>query len=62
LTIKSHASCAKHGPEKWSPVSRLREAWQMLCVRVEASAGVGRSEKIVLKQKAKAKYRINVSL
>jgi hypothetical protein len=32
----------------WAPVSRLREALARLVVRLDASAGEGRSEKIML--------------
>jgi hypothetical protein len=35
-------------PEKWTPVSRLREAWAMLIDWPDASAGEGRSEEIML--------------
>jgi hypothetical protein len=49
----------EHDPEKWIPVSRLREAQARFVVSFDASAGEGRSEKIMLKQKAKAKCRIN---
>jgi len=48
----------KHDPEKacpgldpgWKPVSRLREAQASVVVSLDASAGEGRSEKIMLKQ------------
>jgi hypothetical protein len=40
----------KHDPEKWKPVSRLREARYRLVVSFDASAGEGRSEKIMLEQ------------
>jgi hypothetical protein len=36
-----------HGPEKWVPVSRLREAVAPFVVWLDASAGEGRSEKIM---------------
>jgi hypothetical protein len=36
------------------PVSRLREAMARLIIWLDASAGEGRSEKIMLLQKAKA--------
>jgi hypothetical protein len=36
-----------HDPEKWKPVSRLREPWHGLIVWTDASAGVGRSDKIM---------------
>jgi hypothetical protein len=41
----------EHDPEKWIPVSRLREAnlWQKIILK-SASAGEGRSEKIMLGQ------------
>jgi hypothetical protein len=39
-----------HDPEKWEPVSRLREALQRLARALDASAGEGRSEKIMRKQ------------
>jgi hypothetical protein len=44
----------KHDPEKWEPVSRLREAFSNHLHFVDASAGEGRSEKIMLEQKARA--------
>jgi hypothetical protein len=41
----------EHDPEKWKPVSRLREALATVShFRLNASAGEGRSEKIMLKQ------------
>jgi hypothetical protein len=43
-----------HDPEKWPPVSRLREAMIIVCSSVDASAGEGRSDKIMVKQKARA--------
>jgi len=45
--------CASpHDPEKWNPVSRLREALgTILIVWTNASAGVGRSDKIMRNQK-----------
>jgi len=52
---------APHDPEKacrgrdpgWEPVSRLREALaKILVVSTNASAGVGRSDKIMRKQKS----------
>jgi hypothetical protein len=46
----------KHDPEKWVPVSRLREAMMAASRWFDASAGGRRSDKIMLKQKAKAKY------
>jgi hypothetical protein len=47
---------SEHDPEKacpgldpgWVPVSRLREALARLVIWLEASAGEGRSEKIML--------------
>jgi hypothetical protein len=36
-----------HDPEKWVPVSRLREAVAPFVVWLDASAGEGRSEKIM---------------
>jgi hypothetical protein len=42
-----------------TPVSRLRDAQRRNRLSLYASAGEGRSEKIMLKQQAKAKYRIN---
>jgi hypothetical protein len=33
----------EHFPEKWSPVSRLREALARLVIWLDASAGEGRS-------------------
>jgi hypothetical protein len=50
----------EHDPEKWTPVSRLREAPASVRRSFDASAGDGRSEKIMLSQKAKAKWRLNV--
>ena len=38
----------EHDPEKWEPVSRLREALGTFVIRLDASAGEGRSEKIML--------------
>jgi hypothetical protein len=35
-------------PEKWMPVSRLGEASALLSIWLDASAGEGRSEKIML--------------
>jgi hypothetical protein len=46
----------EHDAEKWRSVSRLREAVQAVCVCFSAAAGEGRSEKIMLKHQAKAKY------
>jgi hypothetical protein len=40
---------AEHDPEKWVPVSRLREALARFPVLLDASAGEGRSEKVMLK-------------
>jgi hypothetical protein len=42
-------SCLKqqHDPEKWMPVSRLREASFAIYASASASAGEGRSEKIM---------------
>jgi hypothetical protein len=40
----------KHDPEKWVPVSRLREAPASVRRSFDASAGEGKSEKIMLKQ------------
>jgi hypothetical protein len=41
----------KHDPEKWKPVSRLREAQALVYRFVRCfAAGEGRSEKIMLKQ------------
>jgi hypothetical protein len=40
-----------HDPEKWEPVSRLREALLRLFVLLDASAGEGRSEKIMRQEK-----------
>jgi hypothetical protein len=45
---ESHA--LEHDPEKWEPVSRLREAMQPLAFSCHASAGEARSEKIMLHQ------------
>jgi hypothetical protein len=41
---------SEHDPEKWVPVSGLREALARLVVWLDASAGEGRSEKIMLQQ------------
>jgi hypothetical protein len=41
----------EHDPEKWTPVSRLREAVARPNSWVDASAGEGRSEKIMLQNK-----------
>jgi hypothetical protein len=38
-----------HDPEKWEPVSRLREARVRSFTWLDASAGGGRSEKIMRK-------------
>jgi hypothetical protein len=38
----------EHDPEKWAPVSRLREAFAQFVAWLDASAGEGRSEKIML--------------
>jgi hypothetical protein len=40
----------EHDPEKWAPVSRLREALARLVIWLDASAGEGRSEKITLQE------------
>jgi hypothetical protein len=45
----------EHDPEKWVPVSRLREALIQFVVSLDASAGEGRSEKIMLQQEVKAR-------
>jgi hypothetical protein len=39
-----------HDPEKWEPVSRLREAMIIVRSSFDASAGEGRSDKIMRKQ------------
>jgi hypothetical protein len=44
----------EHNPEKWIPVSRLREALAEHNNWVDASAGEGRSEKIMLHQRSRA--------
>jgi hypothetical protein len=44
------ARCLEHDPEKWVPVSRLREALVGFIVWLGASAGEGRSEKIMLRE------------
>jgi hypothetical protein len=44
------ASPLEHDPEKWVPVSRLREALARFDIRFDAPAGEGRSEKIMLNQ------------
>src|SRR5437762_2261217 len=58
-SCRAGAECAcsrrrqlKHDPEKWEPVSRLREALITVCISSDASAGEGKSEKIMLKQKS----------
>ena len=38
----------EHDPEKWTPVSRLCEALARLTVWLDASAGEGRPDKIML--------------
>jgi hypothetical protein len=43
---------AQHDPEKWEPVSRLREAQPARVLSFEASAGEGRSDNIMLKEQA----------
>jgi hypothetical protein len=40
----------EHDPEKWVPVSRLREALAPSVVELDASAGEARSEKIMLQE------------
>ena len=49
LHAARRSKIGEHDPEKWIPVSRLREAPAMTLRWVEASAGEGRSEKIMLK-------------
>jgi hypothetical protein len=44
----------EYDPEKWVPVSRLREALAWFGIWLGASAGEGRSEKIMLQQYFKA--------
>jgi hypothetical protein len=44
----------EHDAEKWIPVSRLREALSTARPSFDASAGEGRSEKIMLKEQAAA--------
>jgi hypothetical protein len=39
-----------HDPEKWKPVSRLREARVMMILSINAPAAEGRSDKIMPKQ------------
>jgi len=48
----------EHDPEKWTPVSRLREAdlWRKIILK-SASAGEGRSEKIMLQLKIQTLIR-----
>jgi hypothetical protein len=46
-------------PETWIQVSRLREAFVNVLASFDASAGEGRSEKIMLKQQAKGTQRFN---
>jgi hypothetical protein len=57
MLLRNH-SCRtfKHDPEKWTPVSRLREAFGAVSPFAGASAGEARSDKIMLKQQAKAKW------
>jgi len=43
---------SKHDAEEWVPVSRLREAFVGFIVWLDASAGEGRSEKIMLQNYA----------
>jgi hypothetical protein len=47
---RKHGCALKHNPEKWEPVFRLREAWQQFALSFDASAGVGKSKKIMLKK------------
>jgi hypothetical protein len=48
---RCRATTTEHDPEKWKPVSRLREAIaSTVDSRFSASAGEGRSEKIMLNQ------------
>jgi hypothetical protein len=51
--LSSRAVLLEHDPEKWIPVSRLREAHRQsrLFFRQDASAGEGRSEEIMLKKR-----------
>jgi hypothetical protein len=49
--VAAAAADFEHDPEKWEPVSRLREALIRFFVSLDASAGEGRSEKIMLQQK-----------
>jgi hypothetical protein len=44
---RSKARRLGHDPEKWVSVSPLREALQPLSLSYDASAGEGRSEKII---------------
>jgi hypothetical protein len=44
----------------WKPVSRLREALAKTCGRLDASAGEGRAEKIMLNQNARAPNRFDL--
>jgi hypothetical protein len=44
------AAALAHDPEKWVPVSRLREALARLVIGLDASAGEGRSKKIMRQQ------------
>jgi hypothetical protein len=48
--LKQRPCLLEHDPEKWVPVSRLREAMEPLMIWLDASAGEGRSEKIMLQQ------------
>jgi hypothetical protein len=41
------ACSVAHDPEKWKPVSRLREALAWSDLWINASAGEGRSDKIM---------------
>jgi hypothetical protein len=50
IAIMGRDQRLEHDPEKWKPVSRLREAQAPACHSFDASAGEGRSEKIMLKR------------
>ena len=47
---RANVAGLEHDPEKWIPVSRLREALIQFVVSLDASAGEGRSEKIMLQE------------
>jgi hypothetical protein len=60
MNSRSFGIALEHDPKMWVPVSRLREALPTACPIGQRLAGEGRSEKIMLKQQAKAKWRFNL--